>query len=86
MEPASLVNPWSYVYLENDASQNPLPPKKEGPRPLTLIHQGVGAEMFQAIAELGNDGIFVFNEDYRVEYANRMVSKSPDIRMKHCLR
>jgi two-component system NtrC family sensor kinase len=49
--------------------------KRRTPELLTLIHQGVGAEMFQAIAELGNDGIFVFNEDYRVEYANRMVSE-----------
>ncbi len=31
--------------------------------------------MFQAIAELGNDGILVFNEDYRIGYANRMVSE-----------
>jgi len=31
--------------------------------------------MFEAIAELGNDGIFVFNEDYRIEYANRVVSE-----------
>jgi two-component system NtrC family sensor kinase len=35
----------------------------------------MGTETFQAIAELGNDGIFVFNEDYRIEYANRMVSE-----------
>lgn len=31
--------------------------------------------MFQSIAELGNDGIFVFDEDYRIEYANRMVTE-----------
>ena len=31
--------------------------------------------MFRAIAELGNDGILVFSEDYRIGYANRMVSE-----------
>jgi len=30
--------------------------------------------MFQAIAELGNDGILVFNENFQIEYANRMAS------------
>ncbi len=31
--------------------------------------------MFQAIAELGNDGILVFNQELRIEYANRMASE-----------
>jgi PAS domain S-box-containing protein len=33
------------------------------------------AEMFQSIAELGNDGILVFDEHHRIEFANRMVSE-----------
>ena len=69
MELASLVNPRELCYVERVWKQKkPLLPKKEDLlRPLILIHQGVGTEMFQAIAELGNDGIFVFNEDYRIE-------------------
>ncbi len=77
MEPASLVNPRELCYLGEamQAKKSSSSKKRRTPEPLTLIHQGVGAEMFHAIAELGNDGIFVFNEDYRVEYANRMVSE-----------
>ncbi len=37
--------------------------------------QGGEAEMFQSIAELGNDGILVFDEHHRIEFANRMVSE-----------
>lgn len=42
---------------------------------LTLVQKGVDSDMFEAIAELGNDGIFVFNQDHRIEYANRMASE-----------
>ena len=31
--------------------------------------------MFQSIAELGNDGILVFDKDHRIEFANRVVSE-----------
>jgi PAS domain S-box-containing protein len=77
MELASLVNPRELCYLgEGMQAKKTSSSKKRRPsQPLILIHQGVGTEMFQAIAELGNDGIFVFNEDYRIEYANRMVSE-----------
>jgi PAS domain S-box-containing protein len=77
MELASLVNPRELCYLGvgMQAKKSSSSKKRKPPQSLTLIHQGVGAEMFQAIAELGNDGIFVFNEDYRVEYANRVVSE-----------
>jgi PAS domain S-box-containing protein len=77
MELASLVNPRELCYLgEGMQVKKSSSSKKRRPsQPLILIHQGVGTEMFQAIAELGNDGIFVFNEDYRIEYANRMVSE-----------
>jgi len=44
--------------------------------PLPFIkNKGVGAEMFQSIAELGNDGILVFDEHHRIEYANRTASE-----------
>src|SRR4030042_4116701 len=77
MEPASLVNPRELCYLGEgmQAKKTSSSKKRRPPQPLTLIHQGSGTETFQAIAELGNDGIFVFNEDYRIEYANRMVSE-----------
>jgi len=42
---------------------------------LTALNQNVGPEMFQAIAELGNDGILVFDEHHRIEFANRMASE-----------
>ena len=77
MEPASLVNPRELCYPGEgmQAKKTSSSKKRRPPQPLTLIHQGMGTETFQAIAELGNDGIFVFNEDYRIEYANRMVSE-----------
>jgi two-component system NtrC family sensor kinase len=59
-----------------------MPAKKSSPTKkrrtahrLTLLDNGVGPEMFQSIAELGNDGILVFDEGHRIEYANRMVSE-----------
>jgi PAS domain S-box-containing protein len=77
MEPASLVNPRELCYPGEgmQAKKTSSSKKRRPPQSLTLIHQGMGTETFQAIAELGNDGIFVFNEDYRIEYANRMVSE-----------
>jgi len=77
MEPASLVNPRELCYLGKgmQVKKSSSSRKKRTLQPLTLIHQRVGSETFQAIAELGNDGIFVFSEDYRIEYANRMVSE-----------
>jgi PAS domain S-box-containing protein len=35
----------------------------------------VKAEMFQSIAELGNDGILVFDDQYGIEFANRIASE-----------
>src|SRR4030043_360042 len=77
MEPTSLVNPRELCYLGEgmQAKKSSSSKKRRTPQPLTLIHQNVGGEMFEAVAELGNDGIFVFNEDYRIEYANRVVSE-----------
>ena len=77
MKPGSLVTPKGLCYFENamQAKKSSSSGKRKTLEPLTLIHHGVGAGMFQSIAELGNDGIFVFNQDYRIEYANRMASE-----------
>jgi len=42
---------------------------------LTLVNKRIESGMFHAIAELGNDGILVFDENHRIEYANRMASE-----------
>jgi two-component system NtrC family sensor kinase len=42
---------------------------------LTLVNKKVEAGMFQAIAELGNDGILVFDKNHRIEFANRVASE-----------
>ncbi len=59
-------------------SKKSSPPKKKkasADRLSLLKNNGVGAEMFQSIAELGNDGILVFDETHRIEFANRMASE-----------
>jgi PAS domain S-box-containing protein len=54
----------------------PLTSRKKTAEPLTLVKKkGVGSEMFQSIAELGNDGILVFDENCEIEFANRMASE-----------
>lgn len=42
---------------------------------LTLLKKGAEAEMFRAIAELGNDGILVFDENLKIEFANKMATE-----------
>jgi PAS domain S-box-containing protein len=54
---------------------SPSPKKRRDPDRLGTPDQKGKAEMFQSIAELGNDGILVFDEDHRIEFANRMVSE-----------
>ncbi len=49
--------------------------KKKATGQLTLVGKKIEAGMFQAISELGNDGILVFDEHHRIEYANRMASE-----------
>jgi len=77
--PGFLVNPGEIWYLGKDmSSKKPTPPtkRKKTAEPLTLIKKkGVESEMFQSIAELGNDGILVFDEHHRIEFANRMASE-----------
>src|SRR4030065_1033340 len=52
------------------------PTKRKRPiERLPLVDKKVEAGMFHAIAELGNDGILVFDESHRIEYANRMASE-----------
>jgi PAS domain S-box-containing protein len=78
MEPCSLVNPRELCYFEDGMQHKKSPPSKSKRTtdPLTLLHnKRVGPEMFQAIAELGNDGILVFDEHHRIEFANRMASE-----------
>jgi PAS domain S-box-containing protein len=58
--------------------KKPTPPtkRKKTSEPLTLgKKKGVESEMFRSIAELGNDGILVFDEHHRIEFANRMASE-----------
>lgn len=49
--------------------------KKRTTGSLTLVDKKTESGMFQAIAELGNDGILVFDQNHRIEYANRMASE-----------
>jgi len=52
------------------------PTKRKRPTErLTLVNKKIESGMFHAIAELGNDGILVFDENHRIEYANRMASE-----------
>ena len=53
------------------------PAKRKKPaEPLIPVKKReVGSEMFQSIAELGNDGILVFDERYQIQFANRMASE-----------
>ncbi len=52
------------------------PTKRKRPTErLTLVNKKIESGMFHAIAELGNDGIFVFDKNHRIEYANRMASE-----------
>jgi len=73
----SLVNPRELCYFDKcmPTKKSSPPKKRKTADRLTPLHQGVGPEMFQSIAELGNDGILVFDERHRIEYANRMASE-----------
>jgi PAS domain S-box-containing protein len=77
--PGFLVNPGGICYfLKEMSSKKPTPPtkRKKPAEPLTLVKKkGVESEMFQSIAELGNDGILVFDEHHRIEFANHMASE-----------
>jgi len=77
--PGFLVNPKEIGYLGMDmAAKKPTPPtkRKKTVEPLILVKKKeVGSEMFQSIAELGNDGILVFDERHQIEFANRMASE-----------
>jgi two-component system NtrC family sensor kinase len=60
------------------SSRKPTPSKKrkKAAESITLVKKkGVGSETFQSIAELGNDGILVFDKDHQIEFANRMASE-----------
>jgi two-component system NtrC family sensor kinase len=74
-----LVNPGEMGYRERGmSSKKPTPPtkRKKAAEPLTLVKKkGVESGMFQSIAELGNDGILVFDQNHQIEFANRMASE-----------
>jgi len=77
--PGFLVNPGEIGYLGMEmAAKKQTPPtkRKKTAEPLILLKKKeVGSEMFQSIAELGNDGILVFDERHQIEFANRMASE-----------
>ncbi len=54
---------------------SPLKKRASGDRVSLVTNKGMQTEMFQSIAELGNDGILVFDETHRIEFANRMASE-----------
>jgi PAS domain S-box-containing protein len=74
-----LVNPGELCYFEmgmQTKKVTSLTKKRRIAGRLTPLHKKVGMEeMFQAIAELGNDGILVFDEHHRIEFANRIASE-----------
>ena len=85
-----LVNPKEIWYLgKGMSSKKPIPPtkRKKSAEPLTLVKKkGVESEMFRSIAELGNDGILVFNERHQIEFANRMASETTGYSNKELLK
>ena len=85
-----LVNPKEIWYLgKGMSSKKPTPPtkRKKSAEPLTLVKKkGVESEMFRSIAELGNDGILVFNERHQIEFANRMASETTGYSNKELLK
>jgi PAS domain S-box-containing protein len=54
---------------------SPSTARKRTSHRLTLLKNGAREGMFQSIVDLGTDGILVFDEQYRILYANRMVSE-----------
>jgi two-component system NtrC family sensor kinase len=77
--PDFLVNIGGMCYFLNGMSSKKSTSqikKKKSSEPLTLVKKkGVESEMFRSIAELGNDGILVFDEHHRIEFANRRASE-----------
>ncbi len=88
--PGFLVNPREIEHLGMTmTSKKPTLPtkRKETAKPLTLVKKkGVGSETFQSIVELGNDGILVFDEYHRIEFANRTASEITGFSNKELLK
>ncbi|HVP77539.1 MAG TPA: PAS domain S-box protein [Thermodesulfobacteriota bacterium] len=58
--------------------RKPTPPtkRKKAADPLAGVRKTRGdSELFQSVAELGIDGILVFDEHHQIEFANRMASE-----------
>ena len=79
MMPGFLVNPGEIGYLGMEMAakkQTPTTKRKKRAEPLILVKKKEGgSEMFQSIAELGNDGILVFDERHQIQFSNRMASE-----------
>jgi PAS domain S-box-containing protein len=88
--PGFLVNPKEMCYFFKGMSSRKITPptkRKKPAEPLTLVKKkGVESEMFQSIAELGNDGILVFDKNHRIEFANRMASEITGYSRKELLK
>ena len=78
-QPGFLVNPQELGYLEKRMTFKKPTPKTRRKKTTDLLpinkEKGVDSEMFQSIAELGNDGILVFDEHHQIEFANRMATE-----------
>jgi len=77
-QPGSLVNPKEMCYPgKGMQTKKPSPSTKRrgAANRLTHLDRIAGPEVFRSIAELGNDGILVFDEHLQVEFANRMLSE-----------
>ncbi len=76
--PDFLVNPGEICYLGRSMQpKKPSPSRKRrgAANRLTHLNRTAGPEVFRSIAELGNDGILVFDEHLRIEFANRVASE-----------
>jgi PAS domain S-box-containing protein len=76
MMPGLLVNPRELCYFQKKMQPKKSSQSKRRTLPSSILpdKKGMGPDMFRAIAELGNDGILVFDENHRIEFANPMAS------------
>ncbi len=76
--PSNLVNPKGIQPLDKGAGSgkpSSSVKKREAASQPASLPKRAEAEIFRSIAELGNDGILVFDEDYRIEFGNCMTSE-----------
>jgi PAS domain S-box-containing protein len=78
MKASSLVNPNEMCNPgKGMQTKKPSPSTKRRGAATRITHLGrtAGPEVFRSIAELGNDGILVFDQHLQIEFANRMLSE-----------